>query len=64
MFLARLKGIFDPRTEQVYVIARNAENLDDGIRTALHESVGHKGLRNVLGSDLNPTPGSDLPQPE
>jgi len=51
----RVKGVYDLRTGEVYVIARNTDNLADGIRTALHESVGHKGLRAVLGDAINRT---------
>ena len=51
----RVKGVYDPQTDSVYVIASNADSLSDGMRTALHEAVGHKGLRGVLGSSLNKT---------
>lgn len=51
----RVKGVYDPQTDTVYIIAGNVESLSDGMRTALHEAVGHKGLRGVLGSALNRT---------
>ena len=51
----RVKGVYDPRTDEVYVIAANADNVADGLKTALHEAVGHKGLRNVLGDGINRT---------
>ena len=51
----RVKGVYDPKTDTVYIIAANAESLTDGLRTALHEAVGHKGLRGVLGSSLDTT---------
>lgn len=51
----RVKGVYDPQNDTVYVVASNAESLSDGMRTALHEAVGHKGLRGVLGSSLNTT---------
>ncbi|MCL7941230.1 LPD5 domain-containing protein [Halomonas sp. ATCH28] len=37
---------------ELYVIADNAESVQEGVRTAIHEAVGHKGMRAVLGSDL------------
>lgn len=48
-----VKGIYDPVTDQVYVVASHAESVRDGIETALHEAIGHKGLRNLLGDSLN-----------
>ncbi|WP_420588251.1 PLxRFG domain-containing protein [Bacterioplanoides sp.] len=49
----RVKGVYDPVTDQVYVVAGNASSVADGIRTALHEAVGHKGLRSLLGDSLD-----------
>ena len=51
----RVKGVYDPQNDTVYVIAGNVDNFSDGLRTALHEAVGHKGLRGVLGKQLNKT---------
>ncbi len=51
----RVKGVFDPRTGQVYVIASHADSVRDAVRTAIHEAVGHKGLRGVLGDRINTT---------
>ena len=51
----RVKGVYDPQNDTVYVIAGNVDNFSDGLRTALHEAVGHKGLRGVLGKQLNTT---------
>lgn len=49
----RVKGVYDPRTGEVYVIANHAESVKDAVRTAIHEAVGHKGLHGVLGDRIN-----------
>lgn len=36
----------------LYVVADNVESVQEGVRTAVHEAVGHKGMRAVLGADL------------
>lgn len=33
----------------LYVVADNVESVEEGVRTAVHEVVGHKGIRGVLG---------------
>lgn len=38
----------------LYVIANNLESAAEGVRVAVHEAVGHKGVRGVLGEDLVP----------
>lgn len=45
----KLKGYFDPRTGEVVVYEPNTENANDAKRTILHEIVGHKGLRSLIG---------------
>tara|TARA_R110000850_G_scaffold121623_4_gene239464 strand:+ start:40804 stop:47319 length:6516 start_codon:yes stop_codon:yes gene_type:complete len=40
--------------DQLYVIADNVDSVQDGVRTAVHEAVGHKGIRGVLGEELEP----------
>ena len=40
---------------EIYVIADNVSDAQDGIRAALHEAVGHKGIRGVLGNALDTT---------
>jgi hypothetical protein len=47
----QLKGYFDPRTGEVVVYEPNADNANDAKRTILHEVVGHKGLRKLLGEE-------------
>lgn len=39
--------------DQLYVIADNVDDVQEGVRTAVHEAVGHKGMRAVLGDDLD-----------
>ena len=36
----------------LYVIADNVISVEEGVRTAVHEAVGHKGVRGVLGDEL------------
>ena len=62
---ANPKGIFDPKTNTVYLIADNITDARDAAITVAHESLGHYGLRAILGSayaktmnriyDTNPT---------
>lgn len=37
----------------LYVIADNVTSTEEGVRTAVHEAVGHKGIRGVLGDELD-----------
>lgn len=46
------KGIYDESDNSVYLIADQVTSLDDAVDTVLHEVVGHKGIRAVLGSDF------------
>lgn len=39
---------------ELYVVADNMASVDEAVRTAVHESVGHKGIRGVLGAELEP----------
>lgn len=47
-------GVYDSKTDTVHIIAGNHESADDAMRTVVHEIVGHKGLRHLLGDDLGP----------
>ena len=47
----KLKGYFDPRTGEVVLYEPNTENANDAKRTILHEIVGHKGLRQLIGEE-------------
>lgn len=39
---------------ELYVVADNMASVEEAVRTAVHESVGHKGIRGVLGAELEP----------
>ncbi|HAO01874.1 MAG TPA: hypothetical protein DCQ42_09110, partial [Halomonas sp.] len=39
---------------RLYVIAANNDSVDQAVKTAIHEAVGHKGVRGVLGDELVP----------
>ncbi len=47
----QLKGYFDPRTGEVALYEPNTDNANDAKRTILHETVGHKGLRQLIGEE-------------
>lgn len=49
------RGIYDPRSDQVHIVAGNHESHDQLLRTAVHEIVGHQGMRHLLGSDWGDT---------
>lgn len=46
-------GFYKNSTNTITLIAPNIYNENDVIRTVLHESIGHYGLRGVLGNELN-----------
>lgn len=45
----KAKGWYDTKTGEVVIVLPNNISLDDVIETVLHELVGHKGLRGVMG---------------
>lgn len=47
------KGYYDTATGEVTICMDNVANMDDAMATVLHESVGHLGLRRLLGSRFN-----------
>ncbi|WP_257293618.1 JAB domain-containing protein [Endozoicomonas sp. YOMI1] len=49
----RVRGMFDPDTGDTYLIAANLDNVGEATRTVLHELVGHKGVRGLLGKRLD-----------
>ena len=49
----RVRGLFDPETGATYLIAANLDNVGEATRTVLHELVGHKGVRSLLGNRLD-----------
>lgn len=48
-----MRGVFRPDGQ--YLVADNLDSLEDAVHTAVHEMVGHLGVRGVLGSELNGT---------
>lgn len=40
--------------DKMYVVADNVDSIEGGVRAAVHEAVGHKGIRGVLGESLDP----------
>ncbi|SNY95586.1 LPD38 domain-containing protein [Halomonas sp. hl-4] len=50
--LGDVRGIFVGG--ELYVVADNMASVDEAVRTAVHEAVGHKGMRGALGSELEP----------
>ena len=47
------KGWFDPKTGEVAVVMGNHISTEDVVETVLHEVVGHKGLRAVMGEKFD-----------
>ena len=49
----KVPGLYDPATNQVYLIARNLHGPEDIVLTIAHEIAGHYGLRKMLGDDYS-----------
>ena len=47
----RSKGWFNTGTGEIVVVLPNATDIEDVQATILHEAVGHKGLRELVGDD-------------
>lgn len=47
----KVKGWYDVSTGEVVVYLPNIDNVSDAQATILHETVAHKGLRDLLGKD-------------
>ena len=47
----RSKGWFNTGTGEIVVVLPNATGIEDVQATILHEAVGHKGLRELVGDD-------------
>ena len=48
---AKVMGWYNPKTNQAYIYAPNANNTQEVYLTLLHEFVAHKGLRDLLGAE-------------
>jgi hypothetical protein len=44
------RGAFDPDTETVFLIADNLRDVQDIVTVLAHESLGHYGIRSILGN--------------
>ncbi len=49
----RVGGMFDPETGDVYLIAANLDSMKEATEVYLHETVGHYGIRSVLGAEYD-----------
>ena len=49
----KVPGLYDPATNQVYLIARNLHGPEDIVLTIAHEVAGHYGLRKMLGGEYS-----------
>lgn len=45
------KGWYDTATGEVNIVLSNNRNVEDVAATVLHETVGHKGLRELIGDN-------------
>ena len=45
------KGWYDTATGEVYIVLDNNKDIDDAIATAAHETIAHKGLRELVGEE-------------
>jgi hypothetical protein len=48
------RGVYDPTTKKVFLVADNIPNNAQAAITLAHESLGHFGLRVVLGTNFKP----------
>ena len=48
------RGLFDPQTDHVWLIADNIKSQQVAQSVLLHESLGHYGLRETFGKDIEP----------
>ena len=48
-----VRGVYDPDSNTVYLVASNLESLEEAEFTLFHEAKGHAGLRGLFGADLN-----------
>lgn len=43
------KGVYDPESGKIFIVADNAKDSHDVAATIAHEALGHFGLRSILG---------------
>lgn len=49
-----VSGVYNPDTGAPMIVADNLIDEADGVRKAVHEGVGHYGIRGMLGEELEP----------
>lgn len=47
-----IPGVYNPANGEIYLMTDYLDDTDEAKRTILHELVGHKGLRGVLGAEF------------
>lgn len=47
----RAKGWYDKRTGEVFIVLPNCESTEDVAATVAHETIAHKGLRELVGEE-------------
>jgi len=47
----RVQGLYDPASDSIYVILNNNHSFDEILKSIMHEVVGHKGVRRLLGEE-------------
>ena len=48
------KGLYVTSTKEVFIVADNVTNRTDAILTLIHETMGHFGMRSILGDRYKP----------
>lgn len=51
--MKKSKGWYDVSSGEVVIVMSNATSANDAKRTFLHEVVGHKGLRSLMGEEFD-----------
>lgn len=47
----RSKGWIDLKTGEINIVLENCDDVDDAVATTMHETVAHKGLRELIGEE-------------
>lgn len=47
------KGLYSPKTGKIYIILGNHRDMDDVMKSLLHEAVAHHGLRELFGEHFD-----------
>lgn len=50
---AKAKGWYDPTTGKIVIILGNHHSKEDVMKTILHESIGHYGMRKLFGTHFD-----------